>query len=126
MYFNFIASNNFDLNNLNSVERFVDTYPDFQTVVLANESELNLLLELIGIKEFFSYELKNIVFPKYWDLSQFTFPEPDGIQFDKFYEEWIQKSNRDNTMNEYGSLVFIQGLTPKWNKLKYRLIIKEE
>lgn len=126
MYFNFIATDNFDLNSLNSVERFVDTYPDFQTVVLADESELELLLELIGIKEFFIHELNKIVFTKYWDISRFTFPEPDDIQFDKFYEEWVHKSSRDNTMNEYGSLIFLQGLTPKWNKLKYKLVIKEE
>ena len=49
MCFNFIASANFDLNNFKDVEKFVDTYPDFQTVILTDENELKLLLELIGI-----------------------------------------------------------------------------
>ena len=32
MNFNFIASDNFTLDDLNSVERFVDAFPDFQNI----------------------------------------------------------------------------------------------
>ena len=125
MNFSFIATDNFDLKNLADVETFVENYPDRQNVVLTNEGELRLLLELMGILEFSDIELNNEVFSKYWDLSHFKFPEFDRRQFDQFYENWIQKANRDSSMDEYGNLIFLQGLTPKWNRLNYRLIIKE-
>lgn len=123
--FNFIASNNFDLRSLESVEKFVDSYPDFQTVPLNNEDELKLLFELMGINEFIEHKLDNSNFCKYWDLSFFKLPEFDTDQLDEFYRVWIQKSKRENTMNEYGSLLFLQGLTSKWNTLNYRLVVKE-
>jgi hypothetical protein len=125
MHFNFIASDNFDLNSLNDVNTFVDNYPDFQTVVLLDEDQLKLLLELMGIREFSSFELSNGEFSKYWDLSHFKFPDLDDRQFEQFYKNWIQKSNRDNNMDEYGSLIFLQGLSSKWNRLNHRLIVKE-
>lgn len=125
MHFNFVANDHFDLKSLDSVENFVDSYPDFQTVWLKDEDELNLLLDLIGIHEIVGVDQENPLFSKFWDISNFKFPEFDSEQFDKFYKEWIQITKRDNSMNEYGSLVFLHGLSSKWNKLKYRLIIKE-
>ena len=71
MNFNFIGSDHFDLNDLNSIESFVDNYPRFQTVWLTDENELKLLLELMGIHEFVGYELKNTEFSKYRDVSSF-------------------------------------------------------
>ena len=125
MHFNFIASDYFTLNALESIKDFVDHYPDFQTVDLSDENELKLLLEIMGIKDLTCFELSNVEFTKYWDLSNYSLPEFDRQQYDKFYEEWIQKSNRDNNMGEYGSLIFLQELTSKWNRLKFRLIIRE-
>ena len=126
MHFTFVASDHFDMNVLNSVESFVDNYPDSQTVWLKDENELKLLLELMGIHEFVGCELNGKAFNKYWDISKFKFPELDNQQYDRFYESWIKKSKRDNNMNEYGSIIFLQGLSSKWNRLKYRLIIKED
>ena len=93
---------------------------------MINENELKLLLELLGIREISSHELSNVEFSKYWDISRFKFPEFDDLQFDQFYEKWIQKSNRDNSMDEYGNLVFLRGLSSKWNRLKYRMIVRED
>jgi hypothetical protein len=28
-------------------------------------------------------------------------------------------------MDEYGNLIFLQGLSSKWNKMNYRLVVKE-
>jgi hypothetical protein len=126
MHFNFIASNQFDLSSLNSVGSFVDSYNDFQTVWLADEHELKLLLDLMGLPTIESKNLDNKVFTKYWDISEFKLPEFNVDGFDKFYENWILVSGRDNEMNEYGSLIFLQGLSSQWNKLKYRMIIKED
>ncbi|HRE58406.1 MAG: hypothetical protein ACK6BZ_09060 [Candidatus Kapaibacterium sp.] len=125
MHFNFVASDHFDLSVLNSINTFVDHFPDFQTVWLTDENELTLLLELMGIHALVGQELKNTEFSKYWDLSSFRLPELNSQQFDEFYEIWVAKSRRDNNMDEYGNLIFLQGLSAKWNKLKYRLIIKE-
>jgi len=125
MHFNFVASDHFDTRVLDSVEDFVNHFPDFQTVWLTDENELRLLMELLGIDEFRVHEVKNSEFNKYWDLSNFKFPVMNEEQFDKFYENWIEKSNSENDMNNYGQLIFLQGLSEKWNSLKYRLVIKE-
>jgi len=124
MEFNFIAGDQFIIGTLDDLEKFIAIYPDFQTVMLADENELTLLLKLMEMPEFVSQNLNNSDFSKFWDLSGFKLPELDNQQFDKFYENWIQKSHRENNMDEYGNLIFLQGLSTKWNKLKYRLIVK--
>ncbi|WP_017730591.1 hypothetical protein [Nafulsella turpanensis] len=126
MNFNFIASDKFELANFQDVGKFVDTYPDFQTVTLSDENELKLLLKLMGINELNDHELSDSEFSKFWDLSAFKLPELSAEQFDQFYKNWIGKSKRENNMDEYGNLIFLQGLSSKWNKLHYRLIIKEK
>ncbi len=125
MHFNFAASDHFNFDSLNSIEGFVNNYPDFQTVWLADENELLLLLDLMGIQEVIGFDLNNAAFTKYWDLSNFRLPELNTIQFDKFYDDWILRTSRDTSMNEYGCLIFLQELSTKWNSLKYRFIVKE-
>jgi hypothetical protein len=120
----FIASDNLDLEHLNDVSTFVDNYPGLQSVAFNNEDELELLLELMGIREFSCIELSNTAYSRYWDLSHAKFPEFDNTQFDQFYENWIEKSNRENSMDEYGSLIFLTGLSSEWNKLKYRFVVQ--
>jgi len=122
MDFNFIASNELNLDNLNDVEMFINNFPDFQSVVLDNEGELELLLEMMGVANYSVHELDGSDFTKYWDISNYKLPEFNEEQFDQFYSTWIQKSKRKNNMDEYGNLIFLQGLTTKWNKLKYRLV----
>jgi hypothetical protein len=58
MHFHFIASNTFDLNDFFDLEKFVDNYPDFQTMTLTDEHELKLLLELMGIGNFAHHKLE--------------------------------------------------------------------
>ena len=45
MYFNFIGSKRFEIENLNNIGKFVESYPDFQSIALNNEKELHLLLQ---------------------------------------------------------------------------------
>jgi hypothetical protein len=123
--FNFIASDKLDLKSFENVGKFVDDFPDFQTVVINDENELKLLLELMGIHDIVPNELKTSEFSKLWDLSSYKLPELSNEQFDQFYSTWIQKSNRSNNMDEYGNLIFLQGLSSKWNKMNYRLVVKE-
>ena len=126
MNFNFIAGNILDLGNFLNIGKFVDTYPDFQTLTLNNENELKILLKLMGIDEFYDHEIIDSEFSKYWDLSTSKLPELREDQFDQFYRNWISKSQRENNMDEYGNLIFLQGLSLEWNKLDYRLIVKEK
>lgn len=126
MYFNFIASDSFELDSFTNIDKFVDSYPDFQTVVLNDENELVLLLKLMGMEKVNVQKLNHSELLKYWDLSTFKFPECNAEQFDEFYENWIKSSNRDNNMDEYGQLIFIQDLAQKWNTSKYRIIVKEK
>ena len=125
MDFNFIACNDFKIEDLNDVEIFVNSYPDFQSVILDDEKDLELLLDLFCIQNWTTVELQNSEFIKYWDLSTSKLPEFDEEQFDAFYETWIKKANRDNNMDEFGNLNFLRGLSAKWNKLQYRLIVRE-
>lgn len=123
--FNFIAGNRFELDDFKSIESFVDTYSDFQTVTLNDTDELWLLLQLIGIDNVNAQEFTDSEFSLYWDLSEFRLPELNEEQFDKFYKDWIEKSHRDNNMDEYGDLIFLQRKSKLWNSLKYRLIVLE-
>ncbi len=126
MNFNFIASDKFNVNDFNSFEKFVDAYPDFQTLTLNSEDELELLTKLMGISELIGTELTQSEFSKYWDLSVFQLPELNEMQIEQFYKNWIEKSCRGNNMDEFGSLIFLHGMSPKWNRMKFRLIVKEK
>jgi hypothetical protein len=125
MNFNFIASNRLELDDFKDIEKFVDSYPDFQTVFLKDEFELNMLLQLIGIEKIIPQELNGSEFSKYWDLSNFKLPEFNEEQFDQFHKKWLEESCRENNMDEYGNLIFLQGLSKQWNKMRHRLIVKE-
>lgn len=124
IHFNFIAGDNFSTNDLESVEKFVDTYPDFQEVVLANENELKELLNLMGITIHKIFEINSTISSEYWDISANKLPEFNNEQFEDFYSNWLKISKRDNNMDEYGNLVFLQGISSEWNKKKYRIIVR--
>lgn len=126
VFFNFAAIDQFKLDDLNTVETFVDNYPDFQTVALTDEDEFITLLELIGIHQVDCQELKSPVFSTYWDLSKFNFPEFNRHEFDEFYKNWLQKTNRDSNMDEFGMLIFLEGLSPEWNRRRYRIVVKDK
>ena len=121
MDFNFLATDIFDQTNLTDTVKFVE---NFQTVILNDENELKLLFQMMMLNEIVEENLKSDEFSKYWDISSVKLPEFNKAQFDKFYETWIEKSGRKNTMDEYGNLIFLCGLSSKWNKLKYRLVVK--
>lgn len=111
IHLNFVASNNFELEYLQDIEMFVDNFPDFQSVELDNEKELTLLLSLIGLNEPSKKEIDNSEFSFYYDISKHKLPEFDEDQFNTFYRNWIDQSKRDNNMDEYGNLIFLQGLS---------------
>ncbi|MDO5981753.1 hypothetical protein [Flavivirga spongiicola] len=123
--YNFIASDNFDLADFNELDKFVDSFPDFQTVSLNNDNELEKLLELMKISNYSELEIPASEFQRYWDISTSKLPEFNETEFDEFYELWLTKSERMNNMDEYGQLIFLQRLSLDWNTRKYRMIVKE-
>ncbi|WP_027395795.1 hypothetical protein [Aquimarina latercula] len=123
--YNFIASDNFDLNYFKEIDKFVDSFPDFQTVSLKNDNELRNLLDLLEIKDYRELEIPDSEFQRCWNISTAKLPELNEAEFNKFYELWITKSDRMNNMDEYGQLIFLQGLSREWNTKKYRMIVKE-
>lgn len=125
MNFNFVAGNNLNFKDFSDFDKFVSKYADFQTVTLSDEKELKFLLELMGITEFIEHEFHDSVFSKYWDLSAFKLPELSEIEFDNFCKGWLSKSGRDNNMDNYGNLIFLEGLSSKWNKFDHRLVVLE-
>ncbi len=70
-------------------------------------------------------KLNSSEFDKKWNISSYKLPELNEEQFDTFYQDWIRQSGRENTMDEFGQLIFLQGLTPKWNQLAHRLVVRE-
>lgn len=126
MTFHFIAGDNLDLSDFEDIETFIDKYSDFQSVDLNSESELKLLFKTIGVLDAPEHELNNSDFVKYWDLSSFKLPELNKNDFDTFYDTWLNTSKRQNNMDEYGNLIFLQGLSSKWNKLRHRLVVMDK
>lgn len=125
IHVNFIASDDFEIGDFDNYDVFLSKYPTFQTIVLNNEIELVLLLKLLGITRFERLELKDSIFPYYYNISEDKLPFFDDNQFDQFYEFWIHKSKRENTMDEYGGLIFLTGYSLDWSKLKHQLITVE-
>jgi hypothetical protein len=64
-------------------------------------------------------------FDAIFDYSDNSLPmlSPDG--FDIFYEEWLRLSGRESTMDEYGQLLFLNGLAARWNARASRFILRE-
>ncbi len=52
-------------------------------------------------------------------------PNIDETKFDILYENWLKVSQRENTMDEYGQLIFLRDLSDRWNTKKRRYIIEE-
>ena len=124
MTFTFVATNNFDRTRFDDIEKFVDAYPGCQNVQLNDQNEFRLLLKLMEITDPDSVELDSPYCSQYWDLSSFALPEYSEEQFDRFYANWIKQSGRENTMDEYGQLIFLQGVSSAWNKLTFRMVVQ--
>lgn len=124
-YYNFIASDDFSPKDLQDINRFIHTFNDVQTVTLKDENQLKLLLNLIGVENNQEYETSGIYFSKYWDLSSSEFSEFNEDEFNLFYKKWISITKREDNMDEYGKLIFLQGIAKKWNTMKHRLVVKE-
>ncbi|WP_196893143.1 hypothetical protein [Aureivirga marina] len=124
-HYNFFAGNDFKERYLDDIECFVEHFVDFNFVFM-DEKELEILLSLIGIPKPKWIEIDSDDYSKYYDFSGFKLPEFTEDDFKNFYEKWINKSNRNNNMDEYGSLLFLQQFSKRWNQRKFRIIVVEK
>jgi hypothetical protein len=99
---------------------------DIYVVTLVDDKELHLLMSLLGIW------LSPAVLPSLpgdfdalFDYSDKSLPMLSRESFDIFYDEWLRFSGRESTMDEYGQLLFLQGLAELWNSRASRFILRE-
>lgn len=95
------------------------------TVFLATEEELTILLALVGIDLALATELPSSVFIRAFDISGQQFKTFSAKEFESLYQDWLQRTGRENNMDEYGQLVFIKGKLQQWNSLTHRLLVQE-
>ena len=124
--FNFCASVVFNHVSFEDVETFVASFPDFQTVVLEDELELQSLSELLVIDSFANLKPQETDFVKYWDISESKLPVLNEEEFSNLYDKWLNITGRVGNMDEFGNLIFLQGITKEWNRMKFRFIVKEK
>jgi hypothetical protein len=121
--FAFVAKERIDVLSIDSL---LDDEEIIFSVVLDGESELRKLLELIdlslpGKKELYS----NNNFCALYDLSGQNMKEMDKDEFDTIYEQWLSRTQRDNSMDEYGQLIFLEQFHQEWNSRPLRYVLEE-
>ena len=122
-HFLFASGNRFDLEMFDNLTNLVDEHPDFQTVFLNSFEELELLLRKLGANASKLIDLNTSDFVCVIDLSEFFFPEYTQEEYDRFYTDWMESTDRKNNMDEYGQFIFLQGLSRSWNMRKFRFVL---
>jgi hypothetical protein len=95
-------------------------------VVLESDDELKILMNLLGV-DFLAETplLSNEDFSVLFDFSATKLPQLSEEAFDKIYDEWLRRSGRQTSMDEYGQLIFLQGRGDSWNAKANRFILRE-
>jgi len=122
----FVASdsNDFDFNR--SLVEFAEFLPEFDVVVLGSDAELEQLLRFIGITMPIMQPLNGDDFDSLYDISNQNISEFSENGFDEFYSGWLKMTNRENSMDEYGQLIFLKGLARMWEKKTSRFVLREK
>ena len=121
-HYSFVATDTIDTAFLNELELRYETQ---ETVVLESHSELETLLKLLGssLSKKIPSEINDV--KEGWFLSG-SITEFSKEEFDEFYDVWLKQTKRDNDMDEYGQLLFLNSLSSKLNKSKYKLVLNEK
>ncbi len=113
---------------MNSVESLIDDcgFENIFGVGLSSHKELEILLHFLGVADFVEESLPhNKIYSSVINLSSFKLPEFNQDDFDTFYQLWLAETGRENSMDEYGQLLFIQGLATRWDQRPYKVILSE-
>lgn len=109
--------------SLIAMEKMCDEY--FQ-IVLEDDDELKVLMDLLGVWDPSEKPLlMNEDFSAVFDFSATPLPQLSKEDFDKFYDDWLRKSGRETSMDEYGQLIFLQGRGDSWNRKTSRFVLRE-
>lgn len=109
-----------------SIDTLLNTTSEIFAVTLASDGELEVLMNLLGIKLPPSIPLPtNSDFSLLFDYSEKFLPALTAESFDHFYDEWLGSTGRAGNMDEYGQLLFLQGYARDWNTKASRFILKE-
>ncbi len=123
--FIFTAGGNFSESTFNCIDKFCEVFPESFAVSLDNEIQLNQLLNLIGLNKPVKKMLLDSKFEYYYDFSTQKITEFSNEEFEKFYTKWLTETNRENSMDEYGQLIFILGQARSWNQEQHILVLHE-
>ena len=126
-HFLFASCKTVDFATKSSVTEILDVcgaYPS-ASVVVDDESQLDLLLEMLEMHCSDPVSMDSPDFDYYLDLTDTEFPIFDEEGFETFYSNWIETSGRKNTMDEYGQLVFLKGIAEDLNNSNHRLVFLE-
>jgi hypothetical protein len=109
-----------------SLEAMIENCEEFFAVALDGDDELRTLMGLLGLTlPAETSLLPNEDFSSVIDYSEQRLPQLTEDDFDKFYDEWLHRSGRESSMDEYGQLLFLQGRADAWNKVASRFVLCE-
>ena len=122
----FAVSNNPIAAAYASLEAMSENCEEYFQVGLENDNELSTLMDLLGVEQFPMIMLSSSEdFASLFDYSAYLLPQLYKEDFDAFYDEWLRRSGRETSMDEYGQLIFLQGCGASWNKMAYRFVLRE-
>lgn len=64
-------------------------------------------------------------FEALFDYSDQFLPMLSEEGFDAFYEEWLRRSGRETSMDEYGHVLFFKTYSSTWNARASRFVLRE-
>jgi hypothetical protein len=100
---------------------------EYFQVALKGDDELKMLMKLLGVDHMTEIPLVSSEdFSAVFDFSATKLPQLSGEDFDKVYDEWLLRSGRQTSMDEYGQLIFLRGCGDSWNAKAYRFVLREK
>ena len=122
----FAASNGPVMVASASIEAMIENCEEYFAVALDGDDELRTLMGLLGLTLPAETSLSpNEDFSSVIDYSEQRLPQLTEDDFDKFYDEWLHRSGRESSMDEYGQLLFLRGRADAWNKMASRFVLCE-
>lgn len=122
----FAVSNRPVMAASSSLEAMNENCEEYFPVVLENDDELRILMGLLGVEFLDNIPLSpNGDFSCVFDYSKQPLPQLSKDDFDTLYDEWLRRSGRETSMDEYGQLIFLEGRGDAWNKMASRFVLCE-
>lgn len=119
----FASSANF--TSVKTIDDLSKNFEEINNIVLKDKKELEIFLKLIGLWLPDPF----IIFGDFeyqYDMSAQIMQDVRRDTFDEFYANWIKLTERKNTTDEYGQLVFLIGKAKTWNVCLSRYILQEK